>query len=90
MGRQTPSRKDQDAEAKPDGHSTGTDQATASGSQLIAVGTLVASIIAPLFNPALQPTLWTRVQGAALAATFELLALWILGQIPTSEPEKED
>lgn len=62
----------------------------AGGTQLIAVGTVVASIISPMFNPALMPTFWTRFQGAGVATFFELLALWIMGNITPRDPARED
>ena len=59
----------------------------AGGCQLIAVGTFIASIVAPIFNPIITTTVVSHVMGGLGFAIFELLALRILGYIPSS---KED
>lgn len=61
----------------------------ASGTQLIAIGVLVAAVIAPVFNTTLHPTLWTRVAGGLAFAAIELLALRILGYLAIT-PTPED
>ena len=48
-----------------------------------------ASASIAMFNPALAPTFWTRLQGAGVAIFFELLALWILGNIAPRNTSKE-
>lgn len=62
----------------------------ASGCQLVAIGVLVASIVAPFFNPTLHPDLWTRLAGGGAAALIELLALRIMGHISIPSAKKED
>jgi len=57
----------------------------ASGCQLIAVGTLVSSIVSPLFNPGLASTLKTHVTGGLGFGLFEPLALRVLGYLPAKE-----
>ena len=59
----------------------------AGGCQLIAVGTFIASIVAPIFNPIITTTLVSHVMGGLGFAIFELLALRILGYLPAP---KED
>ena len=74
---------------KPAGRAVKTERIklVAGGCQLIAVGIFVAAIIAPIFNPLLTATLKTHVMGGLGFAFFELLALRIMGYIPT---DKED
>lgn len=59
----------------------------AGGCQLIAVGTLVAAIVAPSFNPAIVTTFKTQLSGGVAFAFFELLALRVIGYLPIA---KED
>lgn len=59
----------------------------AGGCQLIAVGTIVAAIVAPVFNPSLHATLKSQAMGGIGFALFELLAMRVMAYIPSN---KED
>jgi len=59
----------------------------AGGCQLIAVGTFVAAIVAPIFNPSLHATFNSQAMGGIGFAVFELLAMRVMGYIPFN---KED
>jgi len=51
----------------------------ASGAQLIAIGLLVASIIASTVNPAVMSSISAKMSGGVVAAVIELLAWHITG-----------
>ena len=61
----------------------------AGGVQLIAVGVIGASIVAPLFNPSMHPTPATVVAGGSMAAVVELLAMRIMSYISPRDAGKE-
>lgn len=61
----------------------------AGGIQLIAVGVIGASIVAPFFNPSMNPTSTTVIAGAAMAAVIELLAMRIMSYISPKDAGKE-
>lgn len=46
----------------------------AGGAQLIAIGMLVAAIVAPIFNTSLKPTTLVKMGGGVSAAIIELIA----------------
>ena len=46
----------------------------AGGAQLIAIGMLVAAIVAPIFNTSLKPTALVKMGGGVSAAIIELIA----------------
>jgi hypothetical protein len=58
--------------------------------QVIALGILAAAIIAPVFNPGLQPGFVTRFCGGLVAGGIELLALRLIGYISITNDTKED
>lgn len=51
----------------------------ASGTQLVAIGIVVASIVGPLFNPLVKPGTLAKVGGGIAAAFIELLAWHLMG-----------
>lgn len=51
----------------------------AGGAQLVAIGLLVASIIAPIFNPMVTPSILTKIGGGMAVALIELLAWHVMG-----------
>ena len=61
----------------------------AGGIQLIAVGIIGASIVAPFFNPSMKPTSTTVIAGAAMAAVIELLAMRMMSYISPKNAEEE-
>ena len=63
----------------------------AGGAQLVAIGMLAAAIVAPIFNPALQPSIAAKVGGGAVAALMELLAWHLMAYATvTPAPEQEN
>ena len=61
----------------------------AGGIQLIAVGIIGASIVAPFFNPSMKPTSTTVIAGAAMAAVIELLAMRMMSYISPKDAGEE-
>ncbi len=62
----------------------------ASGAQLVAIGILVASIIAPIFNPMVIPSILTKIGGGMAVALIELLAWHVMGYaVPVGAQEQE-
>jgi hypothetical protein len=61
----------------------------AGGIQLIAVGVIGASIVAPSFNPSMKPSSTTVIAGAAMAAMIELLAMRVLSYMSPKDAGKE-
>jgi len=61
----------------------------AGGIQLIAVGIIGASIVAPFFNPSMKPTSTTVIAGGVVAAAIELLAMRIMSYMSPKDTGKE-
>ena len=66
----------------------------ASGTQLVAIGIVVASIVGPLFNPLVKPSALAKMGGGIAAAFIELLAWHLMGYavrigLPTKESGDE-
>ncbi len=61
----------------------------AGGIQLIAVGVIGASIVAPFFNPSMEPTSASVIAGAAMAALIELFAMRIMSYISPKDTGTE-
>ncbi len=62
----------------------------ASGVQLVAIGLLVASIIASIFNPMVTPSILTKIGGGMAVALIELLAWHVMGYaVPVVAQEQE-
>ena len=53
----------------------------ANGLRGIALGVMGAATIAPLFNPALKPSVLVRIAGGLVAGAVEALALRVIGYI---------
>lgn len=63
----------------------------AGGTQLIAVGVLGASVIAPIFNNAQRFSVLFAAAGGTAAALIELVAWWLMGYaVPPSAAEQEN
>ncbi len=64
----------------------------ASGAQLVAIGILVASIVAPIFNAALKPNAMAEMGGGGGAALIELLAWRLMGYaiVVTARDQEDD
>lgn len=58
----------------------------AGGIQLIAVGVIGASIVAPFFNPSMKPTSTSVIAGGVVAAAIELLAMRIMSYMSPRTP----
>ena len=62
----------------------------AGGTQLVAIGVIAASIVAPTFNPSLHPSHAAVVTGGFVAALIELMALRLMGCISPKETNKKE
>lgn len=58
---------------------------TAAGCQNIALAVVVGTFLTPLLNPAFTVSLPGKVLAGVSAGIAELLALYLLGLIPTSQ-----
>ena len=58
---------------------------TATGLQNIALAVVVGTFLTPLLNPAFTVSLSGKVLAGVTAGIAELLALYLLGLIPTSQ-----
>lgn len=86
MIKDTPERRHQRAAIKAERF-----KMLAGGTQLIAVGVLGASVIAPIFNNAQRFSVLLAGAGGASAALIELVAWWLMGYaVPPSTAKQEN
>jgi len=63
----------------------------ASGTQLVAIGIVVASIVGPFFNPLVKPSTLAKMGGGIAAALIELSAWHLMGYaVRIGQPAQEN